>query len=134
MKLFDNLNLKSVIYGIIISIICIILGYKVNELFYPFVALGILYGGYCASNIKQGVAVGCIVAVPIAILTLLGYLGSFSGFFKTSIGLVITVIIILLVGAFVGFIGAWAKRDRIKALAEYENKNSKGKTKKKKKK
>ena len=126
-----ELNVKSIVYGIIISVVCILLGYKVNDLFYPFVAAGLLYAGYSSANIKEGLIAGAITAIPIVILTLLGYLGSFSGFFKTTVGTVLLIIIILIVGAFVGFIGAWAKRDRQKAL---ENYNKKGKKKNKKKK
>ena len=132
MNLFENINYKSLIYGIIISIVCVVLGYRTNDLFYPFTAIGLLYVGYCANDIKQGIIVGMITAIPIAILSLFGYLGTFTGFFKTDVGILVLIIIVLLVGAFVGFIGAWVKRNRAKALQEYEKKNKKGKNKKKK--
>ena len=132
MKIFEDVNIKSIIYGAVIAILCILLGYRSYELFYPFSALGLLYAGYSAANIKQGTIAGAITAIPIALMALFGYFGSFTGFFNTVTGITITVIIILLVGAFVGFVGAWAKRDRVKALEEYNKKNSKGKNKKKK--
>jgi uncharacterized Tic20 family protein len=40
---------------------------------------------------------------------------------------------ILLIGAFVGFVGAWTKRSREKAMVEYEKKQQIGKNKNKKK-
>ena len=132
MELFEDINIKSVVYGIIIAAVCIILGYKANELFYPFAAVGILYAGYCAKDIKQGIAVGTITAIPIAVLSLMGYLGTSDAFYKTSVGMIVLVIAVLLVGAFVGFIGVWAKRDRVKAVEQYNKKNKKGKKKKKK--
>ena len=78
MNLFENINYKSLIYGIIISIVCVVLGYRTNDLFYPFTAIGLLYVGYCANDIKQGIIVGMITAIPIAILSLFGYLGTFN--------------------------------------------------------
>ena len=132
MNLLEDINIKSIVYGIIIAAVCILLGHRFNDLFYPFAALGLLYAGYCAKDIKQGLFVGCVTAIPIAILSLLGYLGSFSGFYKTVPGMIVLIIIVLLVGALVGFIGALAKRDRMKAIENYEKKNKKGKKKKKK--
>ena len=134
MDLFKNsdMNFKAIVNSIVICVVCILLGFRVNDLFYPFAAVGLLYAGYSASNIKAGIISGCITAIPIVILAFFGYLGSFSGFFVTLPGIVSLAIIIILVGAFVGFVGAWAKRDRKKALEEYEKKNSKGKNKKKK--
>ena len=41
-------------------------------------------------------------------------------------------ILILVIGAFVGFVGAWTKRSRVKALEEYEKKQKIGKNKNKK--
>ena len=48
-------------------------------------------------------------------------------------GIICLVIITLLVGAFIGFVGAWGKRDRIKAKEEYDKKQKIGKNKNKKK-
>ena len=42
-------------------------------------------------------------------------------------------ILILLVGAFVGFVGAWTRRSREKALVQYEKQQKTGKNKKKSK-
>ena len=134
MSLFEGINIKSIIYGAIISVICIILGHEVNDLFYPFIAVGLLYAGYSSTGIKQGMLAGCIAAIPIAILTIFGFLGALKGFLATMAGNITLIIIMLLLGVFIGFIGAWTKRDRVKALEEYNNKNSKGKKKNKKKK
>ena len=68
------------------------------------------------------------------VLALYGYLGEFTGFFSTTLGMIALAAIVLIVGAFVGFIGAWAKKDRLKARKEYEKKQKIGKNKKKNKK
>ena len=126
-----ELDIKSIIIGMIVTSLFIIMGYSFNDLFYPFAAIGLLYVGYKQTDIKNGVIAGVITAIPIVILAFFGYLGHFSGFFTTTLGLILTAAVIILVGAFVGFVGAWAKRDRVRALEEYERKQKKGKKKKK---
>ena len=77
---------------------------------------------------------GALASTPIAILYLDGYLGQPTGFFLTENGIIAIVALIIIVGAGVGFVGAWAKRSREKAKIEYEKQQKIGKTKKKKKK
>jgi pheromone shutdown protein TraB len=60
-------------------------------------------------------------------------MGQFDGFFLTENGMLALTVLILAVGAFVGFVGAWTKRSRVKAMEEYEKKQQIGKNKNKKK-
>jgi hypothetical protein len=92
----------------------------------------LLYAGYAHKNIKLGTIMGALASTPIIVLTFQGYMGTFDGFFLTETGILSVTVIILLVGAFIGFVGAWAKRDRVRALEEYEKKQKIGKNKKKK--
>ena len=61
-------------------------------------------------------------------------MGTFEGFFLTQNGMLALTVLILVVGAFVGFVGAWTKRSRVKAMEDYEKKQQIGKNKKKNKK
>ena len=56
------------------------------------------------------------------------------GFFTTENGILAVTLTVIAVGAFIGFVGAWAKRDRIKALEQYNQKQKIGKNKNKKQK
>lgn len=129
-----DINLKSLIIGAAITAAIIIIASHGNDWLYLFSAIGIIYVGYTAKNIKQGTLLGAVASTPIIVLAFQGNLGTFSGFFSTDIGIISLVIIVLLVGAFIGFVGAWGKRDRIKAKEEYEKKQKIGKNKKKNKK
>lgn len=129
-----DINLKSLIIGAAITAAIIIIASHGNDWLYLFSAIGIIYVGYTAKNIKQGTLLGAVASTPIIVLAFQGNLGTFSGFFSTDIGILSLVIIVLLVGAFIGFVGAWGKRDRIKAKEEYEKKQKIGKNKKKNKK
>ena len=60
-------------------------------------------------------------------------MGQFEGFFLTQNGILALTALILLIGALVGFVGAWTKRSREKALVEYEKKQQIGKNKNKNK-
>lgn len=129
-----DINLKSLIIGAAITAAIIIIASHGYDWLYLFSAIGIIYVGYTAKNIKQGTLLGAVASTPIIVLAFQGNLGTFSGFFSTDIGIISLVIIVLLVGAFIGFVGAWGKRDRIKAKEEYEKKQKIGKNKKKNKK
>ncbi|MBQ9160494.1 MAG: hypothetical protein IJ122_04115 [Methanobrevibacter sp.] len=129
-----GIDVKSLVFGAAIAAAFIIFGYLYWDWFYPFSAIGLLYAGYGQRDIKTGTAIGAFASTPIIALTFQGYLGHFDGFFLTESGIITVAIIILLVGAFVGFVGAWAKRDRIKAKEEFEKKQKIGKNKKKNKK
>ena len=121
-----NIDLKSLIIGSIITVIFTIIGSHGGsyEFAYPFAAIGLLYAGYHAT-IKTGAIMGIIASIPLIILGYYGIFGIVSNF-------ILLTIAILLVGAFVGFIGAYAKKNREKAKAEYEKKQKRGKKKKKK--
>ena len=82
----------------------------------------------------MGTLMGALASTPIAILFLEGYFGQPSGFFVTETGIYAVVGLIILVGAMVGFVGAWTKRSREKAMIEYEKQQKIGKNKNKKKK
>ena len=133
MKL-NEIDIKSLIIGIVISIACIIIGHLFTEWAYPFTAIGFLYIGFKAKNIKYAMILGAITSIPLIVLAFYGYLGELTGFFESIGGKIVLIIIIIVVGAFLGFIGGLAKRDRVKAIEEYEKKQNIGKNKKKKKK
>lgn len=126
--------MKALVFGAAIAAAFIIFGYLYWDWLYPFSAIGLLYTGYAQKDIITGTILGAFASTPIVALTFQGYLGHFSGFFVTETGMITVTLIILLVGAFVGFVGAWAKRSRVKAKAEYEKKQNIGKNKNKNKK
>ncbi len=132
MELFGDVDFKALVFGAAIAATFIIFGWMYWDWFYPFSAIGLLYAGYAQKNIKYATIIGAIASTPIIVLTFQGYMGSFDGFFLTETGIMSVAVIILLVGALVGFVGGWAKRNRIKALEEYEKKQKIGKNKKKK--
>lgn len=134
MKYDFGIDIKALVFGAAIAAAFIIFGYQYNDWLYPFAAIGLLYAGYAQPNIKIGTLIGALAATPIAVLTLQGYMGTFKeGFFTTETGVLTVVVIIILIGAFVGLVGAYTKRSRVKALEEYEKQQKKGKNKKKNK-
>ena len=128
-----DINIKALVFGAAIAAAFIIFGWQFWDWFYPCSAIGLLYAGYGQDTLKKGTIIGAFASTPIIVLTFQGYLGAFDGYFLTENGILTVALIILLVGAFVGFVGAWAKRDRMKALAEYEKKQKIGKNKNKNK-
>ena len=120
------MNIKAIIYNIIFSIVFILLGYHFNEIFYVFIAISLLYAGYNQKNIKEASIAGLITAIPIAIMGLLGYFGSMSNFYKTPVGMIVLVVVMLFAGAVLGLVGRWARKDNKKV----SNKKIKGKRKK----
>ena len=129
-----GIDVKALVFGAAIAAAFILFGWQINDWLYPFSAIGLLYAGYGQKDLITGTAIGAFASTPIIALTFQGYLGQFSGFFITETGMITVTLIILLVGAFVGFVGAWTKRSRVKAKEEYEKKQSIGKNKKKNKK
>ena len=133
-KFLPEINIKALVFGAAIAAAFILFGYQINDWLYPFSAMGLLYIGYGQDNIKKGIILGALGATPIVILTLQGYMGTFSGdFFVSETGVLTVTLIILLVGAFVGLVGAWTKVNRMKAMAEYEKQQKIGKNKNKNK-
>ena len=135
MKFLPDINIKALVFGAAIAAAFILFGYQINDWLYPFSAMGLLYIGYGQDSIKKGAILGALGATPIVVLTLQGYMGTFSGdFFLSQTGILSVSAIIILVGAIVGLVGAWTKVNRMKALAEYEKKQNIGKNKNKNKK
>ncbi len=134
MKYDFGINIKALIFGAAISAAFILFGYQYWDWFYPFSAIGLIYAGYGQDNIKAGTLMGLLASTPIVVLTLQGYMGQFDGFFLTETGIITVALVILVVGAVVGFVGAWTKRSRVKALEQYEKQQKIGKNKKKNKK
>ncbi len=132
-KFLPEIDVKALIFGAAIAAAFILFGYQFNDWLYPFSAIGLLYAGYAQDSVKKGTVIGLLAATPIVVLTLQGYMGTFSGFFVSETGILTVTLIILLVGALVGMIGAWAKQNRLKAIAEYEKQQKIGKNKNKNK-
>ena len=120
MKYDLGINVKSLVFGAAIAAAFILFGYQYNDWLYPFSAIGLIYAGYGQNDLKMGTLMGLFASTPIVVLTLQGYMGSFDGFFLTETGIMTVTLIILIVGAVVGFVGAWTKRSRVKALEQYE--------------
>ena len=133
MNKFTSLNFKALIFGAAIAGAFILFGYQIWDWFYPFSAIGLLYAGYGQPDLKLGTFCGAFASTPIVVLTFQGYMGQFEGFFLTQNGILALTALILLIGALVGFVGAWTKRSREKALVEYEKKQQIGKNKNKNK-
>lgn len=134
MKFLPEINVKALVFGAAIAAAFILFGYQINDWLYPFSAIGLLYAGYGQDSVKKGTVMGFLASTPIVVLTLQGYMGTFSGdFFVSETGVLTVTAIILIVGAVVGFVGAWTKRNRVKALEEYEKQQKIGKNKKKNK-
>jgi hypothetical protein len=129
-----GINIKALVFGAAIAAAFILFGYQYWDWFYPFSAIGLIYAGYGQDNLKAGTLMGLLASTPIVVLTLQGYMGQFDGFFLTETGIITVTLIILIVGAVVGFVGAWTKRSRVKALEQYEKQQKIGKNKKKGKK
>ena len=134
MSIINDIDWKSLIIGAAVTSGIIILAARTgNDWLMLFSSIGLLYVGYAAKNIKYGTVLGAIAATPIIYLISIGTFGEFTGFFLTTAGQICIILLILFIGAFVGFVGAWAKRSREKAKVEYEKKQNIGKNKKKKK-
>ena len=132
MKLFDDVNFKALVFGAAIAGTFVICGRIYWDWFYPFAAIGLLYAGYGQKNIKYATVIGAFASTLLVILALDGYFGEFTGFLATETGVIVTALTILLVGAFVGFVGGYVKRSQIKAEEEYNKQQKIGKNKKKK--
>ena len=129
-----DINIKALVFGAAIAAAFILFGWNYWDWFYPFSAIGLLYAGYGQDNIKMGTVMGAVASTPIIILFYEGYFGQPTGFFITENGIMAVTILILVVGAFVGLVGAWTKKSRTQALAAQEKKQKIGKNKTKKKK
>ena len=127
-----EINIKALVFGAAIAAGFVLFGYMYWDWFYPFSAMGLLYAGYGQKDIIMGTIMGAVASTPIVILFLEGYFGQPTGFFISENGILAVTALIIITGAFVGFVGAWTKRSRAKALEQQEKKQNIGKTKKKK--
>jgi hypothetical protein len=134
MNKFTDFNFKALVFGAAIAGAFILFGWQISDWLYPFASIGLLYAGYGQNDWKAGTLSGAFASTPIIVLTFQGYMGQFSGFFVTEDGMITLTLLILVIGAFVGFVGAWTKRSRIKALEEQEKRQKIGKNKNKNKK
>lgn len=130
MNLKENIDWKSVVLGTLLSALIVILASNTSDWIFIFASVGLIYVGFKSKNIRQGFVLGTIAAIPLIGLAFNGTLGTFTGFFATTIGKIILIIMILLVGGLIGFIGALTKKDREKAKSNYEQKVGKNKKKK----
>ena len=102
---------------------------------------GSLYGLFCyglggalvARLSLRSVTAGCSVASAFTGASVASAFAASAASALTGTSVASGSLVALLVGAFVGFVGAWAKRDRMKAMAEYEKKQKIGKNKNKNK-
>lgn len=126
MDFFGDVDFKSLVIGAAITAACVIIGSwgGMYEFAYPFAAIGLVYVGYKGKTLKRGTILGAIASTPTMILAVQGYFGPIPENWAVP-----AILLILLVGAFIGFVGALAKRDRDKAKVEYEKKQQIGKNK-----
>ena len=133
MDLVNDIDFKSLVMGAAISAGIVIIASQGYDWLMLMSSVGLLYVGYKDKNVKYGAILGAIASTPIVYLTFIGTLGEFSGYFSTQVGTISVVILILLIGALIGFVGALMKRSREKAKIDYEKKQKIGKNKNKKK-
>ena len=134
---FKNfIDWKSFIMGAAFaSFICVVASQYQLDWLYAFAAIGLLYVGYKAKNMKWGAILGAIAATPLFVLAAYGVFGPLSdSSFDPQVSMFVTLIAVLMVGALVGFVGAYTYRNRQRAIAAKENQAKTGKNKKGKKK
>ena len=131
MELLSDIDIKSLVFGAAIAAGFFIIGMNGYDLAYPCASLGLLYTGYNAKNLKWGVILGIFASTPLMVLSLDPRFVEGTLPDNTKI---LIIVAIALVGAFVGLVGAWARRDREKAKVEYAKKQKIGKNKTKNKK
>ena len=133
---FKNfIDWKSFIMGAAFaSFICVVASQYQLDWLYAFAAIGLLYVGYKAKNMKWGAILGAIAATPLFVLAAYGVFGPLSdSSFDPQVSMFVTLIAVLMVGALVGFVGAYTYRNRQRAIAAKEKQAKTGKNKKGKK-
>ena len=125
---FKNfIDWKSFIMGAAFaSFICVVASQYQLDWLYAFAAIGLLYVGYKAKNMKWGAILGAIAATPLFVLAA-------DSSFDPQVSMFVTLIAVLMVGALVGFVGAYTYRNRQRAIAAKEKQAKTGKNKKGKK-
>ena len=117
---FKNfIDWKSFIMGAAFaSFICVVASQYQLDWLYAFAAIGLLYVGYKAKNMKWGAILGAIAATPLFVLAAYGVFGPLSdSSVNPQVTMLITLIVVLIVGALVGFVGAYTYRNRQRAIA-----------------
>ena len=113
------------------SFICVVASQYQLDWLYAFAAIGLLYVGYKAKNMKWGAILGAIAATPLFVLAAYGVFGPLSdSSVDPQVTMLITLIVVLIVGALVGFVGAYTYRNRQRAIAAKEKQVKTGKNKK----
>lgn len=133
---FKNfIDWKSFIMGAAFaSFICVVAAQYQLDWLYAFAAIGLLYVGYKAKNMKWGAILGAIAATPLFVLAAYGVFGPLSdSSVDPQVTMLITLIVVLIVGALIGFVGAYTYRNRQRAIAAKEKQAKIGKNKKGKK-
>ena len=100
----------------------------------PFSAIGLLYIGYISENKILAIIMGAIGALPLGIASLYGALGPIttSGLNQTQATIAILILVII-VGAVVGWVGAFFNSNRQKAIEQKAKEDKKKPHKDKKK-
>jgi uncharacterized protein YacL len=100
----------------------------------PFSAIGLLYIGYISENRILAVIMGAIGALPLAIATFYGALGPLTVVnMNHTQAAIIILVLVLIVGAVVGFVGAFFNDNRKKAIKQKAEEDKKKSNKDKKK-
>ena len=119
---FKNfIDWKSFIMGAAFaSFICVVASQYQLDWLYAFAAIGLLYVGYKAKNMKWGAILGAIAATPLFVLAAYGVFGPLSdSSFDPQVSMFVTLIAVLMVGALVGFVGAYTYGNRQKIILSY---------------
>lgn len=133
LKLIREINWKALIIGAALCAFLATFGYNNHlEWLVPFSSIGLLYVGYEGKSLKMGTILGAIAALPLFLVTIYGGFGSMNiGTYSLETLIVLALIACLVVGAIIGFVGAYFYRNRQKAIEKKENKNKIGKNNKK---
>lgn len=117
------------------AFICVVAAQYQLDWLYAFAAIGLLYVGYNSKTMTHGTILGAISSTPLFVLAEYGVFGPLSeSSTSPEVTMIITFIVIIIVGALVGFVGAYTYKNRQKAIAlkEQQAKIGKNKTKAKK--
>lgn len=100
-----------------------------------FASIGLLWVGYKGKNMVWGTVLGAIGALPLYVIAVYGGFGPISTeAFDITTMMILLLIVVLILGAMLGFVGTLFNKNRSKAIAEKERKAKIGKNKTKKKK
>lgn len=126
---FKSISWKSVIFGAAFFVFIAVYAYQ-NHIDYliPFAALGPLYIGYKAQDKIQGFILGVLGSTPLLYAAFYGYLGPIteSSTLDINILAIIMIVIILLSGGIIAYIGAYYSYNKAKAIEMKERQNSSG--------